>query len=285
MPELKNNIKRKCLVSGKYYPENTEKLKNLINNSITSYNKNSKIKKIKSPFAIITPYEDYKTVSSVYASSYSQLSKSKYDTIIIIAPLHKIAFPGIALSKYGSFETPFGELYIDQESNKFLNNFKKEYIIFNDKYHSTEISIEVQLPYIYSIFKNKIKILPIIIGENNTKFTILLSNAISYLIKKNTAKKFLIVATTNLSHQLKYDESKTMDTMFIDLLKLQNPDKLSEQLAMRQIQAFGGGGVITLLRLAELSKIKNIQILNYLNTGDTNDDKYKVNGYFSAVLW
>ena len=44
-----------------------------------------------------------------------------------------------------------------------------------------------------------------------------------------------------------------MDTKFIDLLKIQNPDKLSEQLAMRQIQAFGGGGVITLLRLTELN--------------------------------
>ena len=281
MDEIK---KRKCIASGEYYPTEIEKLKDIINNSIISFNKTYNEKKVKSPFAIITPYYDYKTTSTVYASAYSQILKSKYDTIIIIAPLHKIAFPGIALSKFESFDTPYGELYVDQESNKYLNNYKKEYIVYNDKYHSTEFSIEVQLPFIYNIFKNKAKILPIIIGENNTKFTILLSNALSSLIKKNK-KRYLIIAVTNLSQQQKYEESKKMDIKFIDLLKLQNPNKLSEQLAMRQVQAYGGGGVITILRLAELLKIKNIKPLYYLNTGDINNDKFKVNGYLSAVLW
>lgn len=284
MTQQKDNIKRKCIVSGEYYPDEINKLKNIINSSIMSHKKNDDGKKIKSPFAIITPYEDYKTAFTVFGSAYSQISRLKYDTIIIIAPSQKIAFPGIALSKYESFNTPFGELFLDQESNKSLNNYKKEYFIYNDNYHASEISIEIQLPFIYNIFKNKAKILPIIIGENNTKFTILLSNALSSLIKSKN-KKFLIIVTTNLSKQLKYDESKIMDNNFINLLKLQNPDKLSEQLAMRQVQAHGGGGVITLLRLAELFKIKNIKILNYLNTGDINDNKYKVSGYFSAVLW
>jgi AmmeMemoRadiSam system protein B len=280
-----NNIKNKeCTVAGEYYPADVDKLKKIINSSIENYNKINKEKNIKSPFAIITPYEDYNTASKIYGSAYSQISKTKYDSIIIIAPLHKIAFPGIALTKYESFNTPFGKLEIDQESNKKIINYNKEYIVYNDKYHSTDMSIEVQLPYIYDIFKNKIKILPIIIGETNTKFTILLANAISSLIKNNK-KKFLIIVTTNLSQQKKYEESKNIDSEFINLLNLLNPDKLSEQLAMRQIQAFGGGGVITLLRLCELLKIKNLKILDYLNTGDVTDDKYKVNGYFSAVFW
>lgn len=271
---------RNCIVSGKYYPDEITQLNNIIKHSIISI----KEKKINDPFAIITAYEDYKTTSSVYGSAYSYLLKSNYDTIIIISPVHKIAFPGIALTNFESFSTPYGELSIDQESNKFLNNFNKEYIVFDQKYHQKEYAAEVQLPYIYYIFKNKVKILPIIIGENNTKFTILLSNALFDLLK-NKKKRFLIVVSTNLSRQLKYEISVEMDKKFLDLLEFKNPDYLSEQLAMNQVQAEGGGGVITLLRLLELLKINNIQIIKYLNTGDQNKDKFKVDGYFSAVVW
>ncbi len=94
---------RDCIVAGKFYPEDITKLNKIIKQSISS----NKDKKVKDPFAIITPYDDYKTTSNVYGSAYSQLLKSNYDTIIIISPVHKIAFPGIALTTHESFSTPF----------------------------------------------------------------------------------------------------------------------------------------------------------------------------------
>lgn len=274
-----NKTIRITVNDGQYYPNDKEMLKEIIDNAL----KIPKIDGINKPFALILPYENYNIAKELYGMAYSLIKDNKYETIIIISPLHKIAFYGIALTKFEMFFTPFGNLEVDKEANAFLHKYDKDFIQYLDKYHSTEYAIETQLPFI-SIINDKIKILPVIIGESNTKFTILLSKAIIELIK-NDIGKYLIIVTTNLSQTLKYDESVEMDNKFLNLLGLMNPDNLAEQLAMKQVQAFGGGGVVTLLRICEGLNKKNVKMLKYLNSYTINDDKYKTNGYFSACIW
>ena len=185
----KEKIVRPPIVEGIFYPDNKESLESLIKSSILV---NSGIK-IKRPFGIIVPYASYLYSSSVFATVYSQLIDENYDTIIIISPVHKIAFPYIALTESFYFSSPFGELEVDKEDNEFLLKYNKEYIMYGEKYHLQEHSIEVQLPYLITVLGNNIKILPIIIGEQNTKFTILLSKAIFSLIQKNKNKKYIII--------------------------------------------------------------------------------------------
>ena len=133
------------------------------------------------------------------------------------------------------------------------------------------------------IFKEDVKILPLIIGEGNTKFTMLLARAISSLMEKKKGK-YLIIATTNLSCEIKYKDAIVYDRKFANILLKNNPDQLAEQLAINQIKAHGGGGAVALLRLAQLSKINNIKILKLFNSGDINGEKLKVQGYISAVM-
>ena len=267
------------VAEGEYYPKDKELLKNIINNSLIQ----PKEDEIKKPFALILPYENYNIVKELYGLAYSLIKDKKYETIIIISPLHKIAFYGIALTKYDFFNTPFGDLEVDKDSNVILHKYDREFIQFQDKYHKDEYAIETQLPYV-SMISKKIKILPIIVGESNTKFSLLLSKAIAGLIENNS-DKFLIIAATNLSKGLKYDESIEMDNKFLNLTELMNPDNLAEQLAMRQVQAFGGSCVVTLLRICNSLNIMNIKVLKYLNSYSINNDKFKTNGYFSACIW
>jgi MEMO1 family protein len=150
-----------------FYPENKDDLSTLVIDSLKKFSKNEAM----SPSAIIAPSASYKIALDAYASSYSKIINEKYNTVIIISPIHKIAFPYIALSEKEYFKTALGDLYIDKDASKIIKNFDKEYIKYNDKYHETEHSIELQLPFISAILGNNVKILPIIMGEQNTKFT------------------------------------------------------------------------------------------------------------------
>jgi|GEM_PF-1335648 len=271
---------RETTCAGEIYPADKDQLKKMVDDALKSFAEN----KVDYPFALITPYGSYKYALQAYGASYSQIINERYDTIVILSPVHKIAFPGIALSDKDYFANPLGDVEIDKEANNLLIKYNNEFIFHNNKYHDLEYSIEAQLPFINSIFNKKIKILPVIIGETNTKFTMILSGALKNLIEE-TKKKYLFVAVTNLSSNIKYEEAVKMDNDFVNTLLCFNPDHLAEQLAMKQIMAFGGGGVITILRLAKLLNIKNIRILRLVNSGDITGEKLKVEGYLSSVLW
>jgi AmmeMemoRadiSam system protein B len=272
------NLVRMPVAEDKLYPKDPKALKEIINKSFPK-TKNE----IKKPFGIIVPAESYKIASALYGEAYALVKNKKYETVVIISSLQRNSFYGISLAKQTSFYTPFGELEVDKESNMLLNKFDRDFIKISENYHESESAIELQLPYIASIL-GTVKILPVIIGETNTRFTIMLARALTELIKKSPGK-FLIVAATNLSHALKYTEAKETDSKFINLLTLMNPDTLSEQLSMRQVQASGGGGVISLLRICKELELTNVKVLKYFNSFEVSKDEFKTDGYLSACVW
>ncbi|MBP7552049.1 MAG: AmmeMemoRadiSam system protein B [Spirochaetes bacterium] len=276
---MKDVLKRPTIVEGIFYPENPDALSAMIKSGIASIPS----VKNKKPFALIAPYASYLFAKDAFSAAYSQIVGEHYDTVIIISPLHKMAFQGIALTESDYFTSPLGDVEIDKEANKFLNGYNEEFIYYGEKYHLSEHSIETQLPYISTVLSKDTKIVPIIMGEPNTKFTILLSNAIQALIEKGK-KEYLIIVTTNLSHNEKYDVANEKDKKFIDILKKMDPDYLAEQLALRQIEAYGGGGVVTLLRIANRLEKDKVNILKQYNSGDISDDKLKVEGFISAYI-
>jgi len=273
-------LKRPTIVDGFFYPDNKESLARLVKSSLSVYGNTVKIPP---KLGIIVPYASYIYASQVFAASYSQIIGQQYDTVIIISPIHKMAFPGIALTESDCFESLLGDLNVDKEANEELINFNSEFITYGEKYHLFEHSIEVQLPYISTVLGNNVKILPVILGETNTKFTIMLAKAL-YSLLQNKNKKYLIIITTNLSHDVKYEKAVEKDKRFVDIISLMDADHFAEQLALNQIEAYGGGGVISLLRLANMLNMDKINIIKQMNSGDITNEKYKVEGYIAATI-
>lgn len=273
-------LKRPPIVEGLFYDSNRDNLSSFVKTSLTAYGK----PKAGRPFGIIAPYASYLYASQAFAASYSQLIDEEYDTVIVIAPLHKMSFYGIALSESDCFSSTLGDIYIDKEGTEILHKFNEDYIFYGEKYHLQEHSIEVQLPYITTLLGDNVKIIPVIMGESNTKFTIMLSRAIKSLIEK-TKKRYLLVVSSDLSHELKHEKAVELDNRLISILKELNADHLAEQLALNQVNAFGGGGIITLLRLVKSLNLNNLHILKYFTSGEITNDRNKVEGYLSAVVY
>ncbi|MBP5706639.1 MAG: AmmeMemoRadiSam system protein B [Spirochaetales bacterium] len=272
---------RQMIACGKLYPSDMETLDKMTD--IQPDNKGE-------VNAIIVPEGSYTPALDCYKAAYSTVAGKHYDTAVIISPMHHFSFPAIALTKYDKWASPYGEIAVDTEANNILHKFRSEYIYcLTDQYEtkfSGEFSTEVQLPFIYKALGKNTKIVPIIIGENNTKFTIMLANALNALLEdgiKND-KKYLIIVTTNLSEKSKFDDAIIKDTNFAKILCDMKPDRFSEQLALGTIVAHGGGGVTVLLRLAEKTEWKNINVLKIYNTGDITGEKLEVDGYIAACL-
>lgn len=271
---------RPMTMAGIFYHKEKEQLEDFINKSL----QNTGIKKKGKPFAIIAPNANYSLAGSIYGASYSLVAGEHYDTVIIMMPLHRQDFRGLGLIGSKSFETPFGNVEIDLESNEFLRNFSEDFID-GQTYHEKEYSAELQLPYLMKTISGEFKILPVIIGRANTRYTILLSKAINELLAVSN-KKFLIVVPTNLNTEFPLDKTIERDKMFIKLLCENNAENLSQQLALEQISADGTGGLVSLLRLNELiNNAHNVEALKYATSEAVTKDASKVESYISAVAY
>ncbi|MCH5150364.1 MAG: AmmeMemoRadiSam system protein B [Spirochaetales bacterium] len=271
---------RQMTMNGIFYYKEKERLEDFIEKSL----QNTGIEKKGRPFAIIAPNANYSLAGSIYGASYSLIANEQYDTVIIMMPLHRQDFRGLGLIGSKSFETPFGKVEIDSESNEFLRKFSDDFID-GQTYHEKEYSAELQLPYLMKTVAGEFKILPVIIGRANTRYTILLSKAVNELLAVSD-KKFLIVVPTNLNTEFPLDKTIERDKTFIKLLHENNAENLSQQLALEQISADGTGGLVSLLRLNELmNNAHNVEALKYATSEAVTKDASKVESYISAVAY
>ncbi len=271
---------RKQKFSGTLYPSTYEETISFLREK----SKNEITYDMDKIIAIIAPNESYKVAGSFYVESYSAVKNYKPDLILILSSVHNIAFNSIALPDYDSFEYFDKQFKVDKEAMEIIRSVNEKDIIYDKNFHETEFSIETQLPMIDYTFGSEVMIAPVIMGEQNTKFTTILANAIGELRVK-LKKRILIVIPTILSSGLNYQQSLIKDGKFIEFFNSTEPDLLSEQLAMRVVSADSGGPIVALLRYFKAEKIDiKTLVLKNGNSGDIIDEKNIVTGYLSAVI-
>ena len=68
--------------------------------------------------AIIVPHAGYSYSGRTAGQAFSTVPKESFSRAILIGPSHYERFDGISLAPYDAYETPFGDLAIDQELAK-----------------------------------------------------------------------------------------------------------------------------------------------------------------------
>jgi hypothetical protein len=270
---------RRAAVSGKFYPSNPKALSSMINRFL----KNVRDRKVKIEgkiVAIIVPHAGYKYSGRISAYSYKALKGYKFDSIIIIGPSHFIPFNGVSVYNRGYFETPLGKVPVDSELAEKIINYDSS-ISFREEAHIMEHSLEVQLPFLQTIFKD-IKIVPIAMGLQDRKMVNILSDA---LIKNLSNKNVLIIASSDLSHYHPAKEAKKLDSEGIKSIKSLDYDGFMKKLENGKTEFCGGGAVAVALRVAEELGADGVKILKYGDSGDITGDKSAVVGYLSAVIF
>lgn len=120
--------------------------------------------------AIISPHAGYQHCGSCAAHAYKEISP-EVSRIFILGPSHRVRLNGIALSPASIYETPLGNLTIDQEIYKelYATDLFEEMTLETDE---EEHSLELQLPYIVKVMsrrKEPYTIVPMMVGSIRTE--------------------------------------------------------------------------------------------------------------------
>ncbi|MBW0504188.1 hypothetical protein O181_043903 [Austropuccinia psidii MF-1] len=115
--------------------------------------------------AIIAPHAGYSYSGPAAAWAYKTINPSQIKRVFVLGPSHHLYLENCALSNCLEYQTPLGNLPIDQTINLQL----KSTGLFSEMSLTTdqdEHSIELHLPYIRQVFKDQnITLVPILVGS------------------------------------------------------------------------------------------------------------------------
>lgn len=134
---------RQAAVAGVFYPADKKSLKQ----DILQYLEHATSECEMIPKAIVVPHAGYIYSGPIAASAYKQIIplKNKINRVVLLGPSHRVGFRGLAVPEVDFFITPLGNIPIDHQAIRLLNDLTQ--IIASDKAHQEEHSLEVQLPF------------------------------------------------------------------------------------------------------------------------------------------
>ena len=241
---------------------------NILKNQLDEFAANNKNEYVYDTRAVIVPHAGLVFSGQLAYEGINQLDK-EIKNIFIFAPAHKVGFEGISLSSFDKWQTPLGNIDINQEINQVLiNKFGAK--IF-DEAHTEEHSIEIQLPIIQYIFKD-VKIIPVLIGrENPQKITEIISEYYNN-------KDFGFIISSDLSHFLTDEKACKTDNQTAQMIET------GEIQGFRYNQACGAIGIYGLTEFANNNNFSLIRI-DMRNSSAVNGDKNRVVGYGCWFLY
>jgi len=268
---------RKPAVSGAFYPADKSELTKEVDEFLANVKKIDIDGRI---LAIIAPHAGFMYSGQVAAYSFKQLEGTDFKKIIIISPSHYVGFDGISVYNKGAFETPLGLIRVDQElADKIIQKNKR--FIFYPEGHLKEHAIEVELPFLQRVYKDKdFRIVPITMGTPSSDDARILSDTLYDCIDKDT----LLVVSVDLSHYYSYDKAVKLDKSGLEAIEKLDVNDLVQKINSGSTEIDAPVAVLGAILFANRYGAKAI-LLKYANSGDVTGDKSRVVGYSSIVIY
>jgi len=254
---------RPAAVAGMFYPANAGELEAFILDALTEASADLD-RGDASPKALIVPHAGYIYSGLTAAFAYAFIQPAAIKRVVLFGPAHRVPFYGIALPDCDAFDTPLGQVRLDQEGMSDALKFPQ--VVLNAQAHAEEHSLEVQLPFLQTVL-NDFELIPLCVGMVEPEAVADVMRALW------GGDETVVVISSDLSHFHIYEEARVIDEKSVDAV-------LAKQSGLSHDQACGATA-INALQLIACEKNLTPQLLDYRNSGDTAGDKTRVVGYAS----
>jgi MEMO1 family protein len=250
--------------AGLFYPQSTQTLRRTIDNllSVVVVPQRSQRR------AIIAPHAGYAYSGHAAAAGFASVRGCDWiSRAIVIGPAHFVAFSGIAAPSNPAFTTPLGDVPVDVAAVAALS--EETLVAINDEPHAPEHAIEVELPFLQSLFGD-LPIVPLLFGSTS-------ADAVAAAIARVWTNDTLLVVSSDLSHFEDYDAASRHDERTAAAIEA------LDEAAIRPSDACGHLAIRGALREAARRGLE-VERLALCNSGDTSRDRRRVVGYGAWAL-
>jgi hypothetical protein len=276
---------RPPVVAGRFYPDSAAILKS----AIEKFMRNAASAQAQAPLAIVVPHAGYIYSGQICADGYNQVRSGAYEVVVIFGTNHTAPdLRKIALYPGAGFRTPLGIIPVDGEIVAALIAASPD--CKADKApHVREHSIEVQIPFIQTLFPQA-KIVPAIVGMADiglcTRFGAVLAKVLE-------GKRALVVASSDLSHYPSAEDAAMVDRKTLAAVASLDPAALQstirEEMARRirglDTCACGEAPIMAAMTAAKALGATSGKVVSYAHSGDIPiGERDRVVGYGAVVF-
>ncbi|HPS58980.1 MAG TPA: AmmeMemoRadiSam system protein B [Spirochaetota bacterium] len=270
---------RKPAVAGSFYPGNPSALSKMIGAYLDDAAKDAHSVEGRI-CGVISPHAGYIYSGPVAAYGYRLLEGKSFDGFAVFAPSHRGRFKGASVMPEGYYSTPLGDVEIDSDVAGII--LEDEFFGYLKDIDELEHSLEVQVPFLQTVAHN-FRIVPVVMGTTDTGLCEDMGETVARAII-SSGKNYCIIISTDLSHYHSYEKAVSMDSKFIEAVSSFDTKKIHEVVNSGSAEACGEGAVLAGLAACRMLGAEQVQVLKYMNSGDTAGPKDQVVGYMSAVL-
>lgn len=216
--------------------------------------------------AVIAPHAGFVFSAPIQASAYAPLRtrRAQITRVVLLAPAHRLAFKGLALSPAESWDTPLGPVAVDWPWLSRILSLPD--VAVTAAPFAGEHALEIQLPFIRQALGTDVAICPILVGGASPD---LVAAALRALWG---GPETAIVVSSDLSHYLDDASAKTRDAGAAAAIETLKGETLNGDLAC------GHRAIAGLLAEARARDLR-ATTLDLRNSAATRGGKERVVGY------
>ncbi|TFG12731.1 AmmeMemoRadiSam system protein B [Candidatus Thorarchaeota archaeon] len=228
--------------------------------------------------ALIAPHAGYVYSGMTAAHSYLDLFRDgRPSHIVIIGPNHTGQGERVAVCN-DDWLTPLGEVEYDTEIGPEIIQ-RNQYAAPDCIAHSSEHSIEVQLPFIQYVFDAPISFVPMCMGTQNYDVCKSLGETIASLAEDDD---ILVIASSDFTHFESSDSARKKDNQAMEFLEFLDPEGFLNFVTSHRVSICGAAPITTALVFAKELGAIEFNLLKYSNSGDVTGDNGNVVAYVAA---
>jgi AmmeMemoRadiSam system protein B len=222
------------------------------------------------PKGIIVPHAGYDYSGPIAAAGYACLAgqSSTIRRVVLLGTCHMVRTEALLTTTADAFVTPLGMVKVDTAAVRQAAHLPQ--VSFDDEVHAADHALAVQLPMLQTTLE-EFQVVPMLVGECPAL-------AVAELLELLWGgTETLVVVSSDLSHNLSYDEARRRDSQTARAIVRLDAD------AIGRGQACGYRAVGGLLIAARRHNLRARQV-DLRNSGDTTGCLDRVVGYAAFVF-
>lgn len=234
MKETMGQVKiRDATVAGIFYPDEPSELEARVSALLEAARPS-----VTNAKAILSPHAGLDYSGDLSALAWKSAADRKVETIVILSPLHRAEEGLIYLPESDYFEMPTGRLTVDTRLVDELHDCGTLMTV-NDIPHFEEHGIELQLPFMRSLFPDA-RLVPILFGKPSQMTVKALSSALAIVFAQRSAST-LFVLSSDLGSAMDEQAAQLNADRFLRSFLAGDGNALLDDLAAQDGCACGSG--------------------------------------------
>lgn len=273
-----NETVRAPIVAGAFYPGNPDVLRATVE-SFFQEDAPRPDRKLGSSVGLIAPHAGYPYSGAVAAAGYERVAtRGRPEAAVLMGANHTGIGMPLSLSACTAWETPLGQSPVDAG---LVARLAESGIPLSDAAFGREHSVEVQLPFLQSIWGTDLPIVPLCVASMPLSDAEETAETIASAID---GRSMLVVASSDFTHYEPDAAARELDRSALEPIRALDGEGFDRIYRERRLSICGAGAILTLLGICRRLGLTKGELVRYATSGDVTGDRGAVVGYASVLF-